>query len=296
MKTRLRAVWACLAAPIFLLCGCEKPQQPPVVVGSENSTEQIVVAEIVAQRLERALQRPVERRLGLGDELTLYQALVSGEVALYPDYTVTLQTTILRERPDPNPDIVRERVHNELRRTAQLELLEPLGYESTPVVVVKKSDAQRAKAKTLSDAAKAAFPWKLGVSYNFEQRTGGAAALGTYGIPLVERMRGMEAAQLFPALDEGQVNMVASSLTDGRLTLPEYAVLEDDHGVFPAYQACLLVRQDALTENPEMRPALSSLSGKLTTANVRRLTALVDLDGRKPTDVAAEFLTAAGLK
>jgi glycine betaine/choline ABC-type transport system substrate-binding protein len=285
-----------LAAPIFLLCGCEKPKKPPVVVGSENSTEQIVVAEIVAQRLERALQRPVERRLGLGDELTLYQALVSGEVALYPDYTATLQTTILRERPDPNPDIVRERVHNELRRTAQLELLEPLGYEGTPVVVVKKADAERAKAKTLSDAAKATFPWKLGVSYNFEQRAGGAAALGTYGIPLVERMRGMEAAQLFPALDQGQVNMVASSLTDGRLTLPEYAILEDDHSVFPAYRACLLVRQDALTGNPEMRPALSSLSGKLTTADVRRLTAAVDLDHRKPADVAAEFLIAAGLK
>ena len=143
-----------MAAPIFLLCGCEKPKKIPIVVGSENSTEQIVVAEIVAQRLERTLQRPVERRLGLGDELTLYQALVGGDVALYPDYTAALQTTILRERPDPNPDIVRERVRNELRRTAQLELLEPLGYKSTPVVVVKQADAQRAKAKTLSDAAK----------------------------------------------------------------------------------------------------------------------------------------------
>lgn len=90
--------------------------------------------------------------------------------------------------------------------------------------------------------------------------------------------------------------MVTSSLTDGRLILPEYAVLEDDHGVFPAYEACLLVRQDALTGNPEMRPALSSLSGKLTTAEVRKLTAAVDLGHRKPSDVAAEFLTAVGLK
>lgn len=98
-----------MAAPVFLLCGCEKPKKIAIVVGSENSTEQIVVAEIVAQRLERTLQRPVERRLGLCDELTLYQALVGGDVALYPDYTAALQTTILRERPDPFPRSTRAR-------------------------------------------------------------------------------------------------------------------------------------------------------------------------------------------
>lgn len=295
MKTRLYAVLICFAALISVLCGCAKPPKS-IVVGSENSTEQIVVGEIVAQRLEQTLQRKVERRLGLGDELTLYQALVSGNVTLYPDYAATIETTILRERPDSSPDIVRERVRNELRRTAQLELLEPLGYESTPVVVVKKTDAERAKVKTLSDAARQTFRWKLGVSYNFEQREGGATALSAYAIPMEEGTRAMEALQLFPALEQGQVNMVASSLTDSRLTLPEYTILADDQSVFPPYQACLLVRQDVLIENPEVRPALSSLSGKLSTSAVRKLAAAVDLDHRKPVDVAAEFLAAAGLK
>ena len=106
----------------------------------------------------------------------------------------------------------------------------------------------------------------------------------------------MQAPQLFPALEQGQVNMVASTLTDGRLALPQYAILADDQSVFPPYQACLLVRQDALVENPEMRPALSTLSGKLSTAEVRKLAAAVDLERRKPADVAAEFLAGAGLK
>jgi len=100
--------------------------------------------------------------------------------------------SILRQRPDFNPDIVREHVRNELRRTAQLELLEPLGYESTPVVVVKKTDAERAKVKTLSDTARQTFRWKLGVSYNFEQRAMGATALSAYAIPMAEGTRAME--------------------------------------------------------------------------------------------------------
>lgn len=220
MKNPWKAATPGLAALLFIAGGCAKPPKP-IVVGSETSTEQIVVGEIVAQRLEQSLQRKVERQLGLGDELILYQALVSGNVTLYPDYAAAIETTILRQRLDFNPDIVREHVRNELRRTAKLELLEPLGYESTPVVVVKKTDAERAKVKTLSDTARQTFRWKLGVSYNFEQRAMGATALSAYAIPMAEGTRAMETPQLFPALEQGQVSMVASTLTDSRLTLPE---------------------------------------------------------------------------
>jgi len=162
----------------------------------------------------------VERQLGLGDELILYQALVSGNVTLYPDYAAAIETTILRQRLDFNPDIVREHVRSELRRTAKLELLEPLGYESTPVVVVKKTDAERSKVKTLSDTARQTFRWKLGVSYNFEQRVGGATALSAYAFPMAEGTRAMETPQLFPALDQGQVTMVASTLRTAACPCP----------------------------------------------------------------------------
>jgi glycine betaine/choline ABC-type transport system substrate-binding protein len=291
LKTHLKAAFAGLAAMTLIAGGCSKAPKP-IVVGSENSTEQIVVGEIVAQHVERALHRKVVRRLGLGDESILYQALVSGDVTLYPDYAAALEAVILRERPDPNPDIVLDRARSELLRTAQLELLDPLGYESTPVVVVKSADAGRANVKTLSDAEKAAFRWKLGVSYNFEQRAGGATVLSAYAIPMEQGTRAMEPSQLFPALERGEVTMVAGSAADGRLLSSEYKVLTDDRGVFPPYRACLLVRKDA---DPALRPALASISGKLSTETVRKLTAAVDLDHRKPAEVAAQFLAEAGL-
>jgi glycine betaine/choline ABC-type transport system substrate-binding protein len=291
LKIHSKAAFSGLATITLIAGGCAKPPKP-IVVGSENSTEQIVVGEIVAQHLEHALHRKVARRLGLGDESILYQAIVGGDVTLYPDYPAAIEAVILREHPDPNPDIVLDRARSELLRTAQLKLLDPLGYESTPVVAVKSADAHRAKVKTLSDAETAEFRWKLGVSYNFEQRAGGATALSAYAIPMEQGTRAMEPSQLFPALERGEVTMVASTAADGRLLSSEYTVLTDDRGVFPAYRACLLVRRGA---DPALGPALASLSGKLSTETVRKLTAAVDLDHRNPAEVAARFLAEAGL-
>jgi osmoprotectant transport system substrate-binding protein len=202
----------------------------------------------------------------------------------------------LKERLDPDSGIVRERARNEIRRTAQLELLEPLGYESTPILVVKESDAERAKVRTLSETGNSNFRWKLGVSYDFQQRPDGLPALSAYKIPMEEETRAMDAAQLFPSLEQGKLSMIAVSATDGHLPSPQFAVLDDDKGVFPIYQASLLVRQDALAAEPNLLRALSELSGKFSTAAVRKLTAALELDHREPSKVAAGFLAEAGLK
>lgn len=282
------ALW--LAAP-----GCSKGKQR-IVVGAQASTEQMVVAEIVAQHLEHRLGRSVERRSGLGDEMIVYQALVGGQVTLYPDYAAALESAVLKERPDANAGVVLDRTRNELQRTARLELMEPLGYDAEPVVVVKSSVAAQAKVKTLSDTESGPMKWKLGVSNDFQRRSDGLAFLSTYKIPMSEGVRGMDVSALFPALEEGQLNMLVAGATDGHLTLPGFTVLADDRKAIPPYQACLLVRQDALEAEPQMRAALAELAGKLDLATMRKLDAAVQLDRRRVADVAAEFLSAAGLK
>lgn len=294
MRCGIRLSVSALALTLFA-AGCGKAKKT-IVVGSENSSEQIIVAEIVAQHLEHRLQRKIERRLGLGGESILYQAILSGDVTLYPDYAASIEANILKERPDPDSSIVQERARNEMRRTAQLELLEPLGYESTPVLVVMAADAEKAKVRSLGDAASSSFAWKLGVSYDFQQRADGLAALGVYRIPIAEGTRAMDAAQLFPALDQGQVTMIAARMSDGHLLSPKYTILGDDKRVFPVYQAQLLVRQDAFAGEPELQRALSELSRKIGTPMIRKLTAALDLDRREPAKVAAEFLAEAGLK
>jgi glycine betaine/choline ABC-type transport system substrate-binding protein len=281
---------------LAVLCtGCAKKKKP-LIVGSMSGTEQTVIGEAVAQYLEHQLPRKIERRLALGGELVTFQALVSGDISLYPDYTGALDAAILKESPSPDPAIVFERTRSELQRVQHLELLDPLGYDNPPAVVVLAADANRAKVHTLSDASQASTMWKLGVPFEFRASSSGMQTLNSYKIPLAQAVRGVEAAQLFPMLAKGELTMIVSVSVDGHLTQPEFRVLDDDKHVFPPNQACLLIREDALTGDPEVRAALSRLSGKFTRDLIRQATAEVDLNRRSPADAAADLLKRSGVR
>jgi osmoprotectant transport system substrate-binding protein len=284
------------AAPFALLCcGCGKSPKP-ILVGSQNSTAQILTGEIVAQHLEARLGRKIQRRLGAGVEALVYEGLLTGEISVYPTFTGSVETVILREPPASDPDQVWERSHGELSRTVKMELLRPLGYENPPAMVIQSAGAEASQAATLSQAAAAKVRWKIGVSYEFQQRTDGIPAISSYRLPMAQPIRGMDAERLFPALQKGDVNMIGADLTDAHLTSPDFRILADDKHAFPPYQACLLVRQDSLAAEPRLLPSLAELSGKFTTQGIRKMSAEVDLRHRQPADVAADFLANSGLQ
>jgi glycine betaine/choline ABC-type transport system substrate-binding protein len=274
-------------------CGSKKPK---VIVGSKNFTEQVVLGEIVAQHLERRLGRPIERKLNLTGTLITYQALQAGEIALYPEYTGTIQAEILKETPGSDASIMFERVRNEMHRVAQTEVFEPLGIDNRFVMVVRSSDAAQQKVSTLSEAAQVKDGWKLGVGYEFQSRSDGMPLLNKYHLPMSAPPRSMDLGLLFKAMSEGKVTMIAANATDGPLASPDFTVLADDQKLFPPYQACLMVREDVLAAEPALRTALKELSGKFTNEIMRKLNAQVDIDHRQQRDVAAEFLASAGLK
>lgn len=288
--TRKRVSIAALAGLTLFAAACGKSRKP-LVVGSKNSTEQMLMGEIVAQHLEDRLKRPVERRLGMGATVIVYQSLVSGELTLYPEYTGIIESEILKEQPPGDAQMVYDRTRQEMARQSQLELFPPLGYDNSPVIVVRAADAARAKVSTLSDTSDSPDKWKLAVSYEFQQRKDVIPAINKYKIPMAAGIRGMETSGLFPALQKGDVSMIASDATDSSLVLPEFRVLTDDQKVFPPDQAALLVRQDALAEDPMIRPALTELSGKFSVDLMRKLAAQVDREHRTTAEVAKEFLS-----
>jgi osmoprotectant transport system substrate-binding protein len=294
-RPRVVILSAVLANVILLAAGCGNAPKP-IVIGSKSGTDQLIVGEIVAQHLEHRLHRKVKRRPDMGGTLVAYEALVSGDISLYPEYTGAIENVILREQPSSDPSVVLARVRGEMLRTAQIEVIDPLGYNDSPIVVVRSSDAAKARVHTLSEAAAGTFHWNLATSYDFQQRSDGLAALSMYKLPLEQGVRGMEAAQLFPALEKGEVTMITSDSTNGHLTSSAFTILTDDRHVFPPYQACLMVRADVLANEPELRSALAELAGKFSTDTVRKLDAEVILGHRKPADIAAEFLAQAGLK
>jgi osmoprotectant transport system substrate-binding protein len=286
----------CGALALAVLAASCGPKQKPIVVGSKNFTEQVVLGEIIAQHLEHRLQKKVERRLNLGGTLLTYQALINGEITIYPEYTGTIEAEILKEEASKDPGQVFERSKLELARISQIDLMDPLGIDNFFAMVIRNQDAQKYKVATLSEAAQVKDGWKLGMGYEFEQRLDGLHALEQYKIPFSAPPRSMDLGLLYKALEGGQVSMIAANATDGPLAAHDWTILKDDKKVFGTYQVCAMVRHDAIAADPKLKAALAELSGKFDNEKMRKLDAAVDVEHKQPSQVASEFLAQAGLK
>lgn len=257
---------------------------PAIRVGSKNFTEQVILGEILAQQIERRLHRPVDRRLNLGGTLLAHESLRSGQIDLYPEYTGTALTAILKQSIDTDTASVLAKVRAGYA-PLDIDWLDPLGVDNSFAMVIARSHG----IDTLSQAA--SRPWKLGVGYEFEQRADGLPALEkTYGLRWNGKPLTMDLGLLYKALEQGQVDMIAANSTDGVLSKLDLKVLADDKHAFPPYQVCIAVRQDALAKFPGLREALAELSGKLTNAKMQELNYQVDGLHRPVAQVAAEFL------
>ena len=292
--TRQRASIAALAALLATAAGCGRAPET-IVVGSMNSTEQLLLGEIVAQHLERRLGRKVNRRPNLGGARNAYQALQNREISLYPEYTGSIVVEILKEQPATDESLLFERAKGEMKRLAQAELMNPLGIDNPFVAVIRADDPRANQVSTLSEAAQAKDGWILGASPEFQQLADGMPALTGYKLPLMAAPRSMDGDLLVKALTEGALTMMVAHSTAGILTQTRWKALADDQHRFLYKQACLLVQQDLLQRQPGLRPALAELSGKFSSEKMRLLNALVDVNQLPLKDVAASFLTQAGL-
>lgn len=275
--------------PALLLAGCARPRG--IVVGSKNFTEQEILGEIAAQQLERRLGVRVTRASGIGGTLLAHEALVAGELDLYPEYTGTALTAILKLPVAADPKAVFATVAKEYRVRFELTWLPPLGFDNTFAMVIRGADAREGGFATLSQAALRKKPWALGVGYEFLNRPDGLAGLQkTYALPLAGTPKSMDLGLLYVALEKGQVDLVAGNSTDGILSERDFAVLEDDRRYFPPYEAAFVAREALFAREPRARAALEELSGRITTAAIRKLNNLVVGKHRRPADVAREFL------
>jgi osmoprotectant transport system substrate-binding protein len=293
-RTACRAsLTAGLSAALFLTfaAACGRGHPLTIVVGSKNFTEQEILGEIAAQQLERHLGARVTRKLGIGGTLLAHEALVAGEIDLYPEYTGTALTAVLKLPIASDPKAVFDTVAKEYRSRWKLVWLSPLGFDDTFAMVIRGGDARSSGIETLSQAAQRKKGWVLGVGYEFLQRPDGLPGLQkVYALPLDGTPRSMDLGLLYAALEQGQVDLVAANSTDGLLAERDFKVLRDDKKYFPPYEAALVVREGLLSREPKARAALEELSGKLTTEAMRKLNNLVAGKHHRPADVAKEFL------
>ena len=290
MRTRLAV--ACFGPLLlFLLGSCSRAK--PIVVGSKDSVEQRLLAEIVSQHLEHRLSVPIERRFGLGDTRTVHQSLLNGEISMYPEYSGLVVSELLKETPNPDAAITFERARLEMKRVELVEYFAPLGFNANTVLAVRAAGNESISSAT--DASSSPTRWKIGVSYEFQNRNAGLPNLNTYRFEMGAPLKSMDYDDLFAALEGDMVSMVTATASDPHLLSPQWKPLTDDQHAFSPAEAALLVRDDALAAEPSLRGALNQLSGKINLETMRKLNGQVAIEERKIPDVAAEFLKSAGL-
>jgi glycine betaine/choline ABC-type transport system substrate-binding protein len=270
--------------------GCST--SPRVVVGSKNFTESVLLGEIVSQHIERKLGIQVERKLNLGGTLLAHEAIKSGAIDIYPEYTGTALTAVLKRPPARDPAAVFEEIRSTYREQWRIEWLRPLGFDNTFAMVVRKEP----KVSSLSEAAATGKSWRLGAGYEFLTRPDGLPGLlKTYPLKIEGSPITMDLGLLYSALQNGKVDIVAANSTDGLLSVLPVAPLTDDKRYFPPYECAVLVREDTLAKHTSLRQALEQLSGKFTDETMRRLNYAVDGEHRSLRDVAGEALKSVHL-
>ncbi|HEY3705023.1 MAG TPA: glycine betaine ABC transporter substrate-binding protein [Terracidiphilus sp.] len=289
-----------MAAVVFALLwgvtGCAPPRPDRPVVGAKNFTEQVVLGELLAQEIEAKSNLKVERRFYLAGSYISNQALVSGRIDAYVEYTGTALTAILKQPVDRDPERVLDTVRRLYEAKDHVTVGPPLGFENTFAMVIRGDDARRLGLKTLSEAARFTPRWKLGVGYEFEQRPDGLPGLSAaYGLKFDGAPRTMDLGLLYRALTAHQVDMIAANSTDGPIAALGLAVLADDRHYFPPYQAVPLVRDEALQRWPQMRVAMDTLAGRVSAEDMRAMNEAVDGQHRDPADVVREFRARKGL-
>jgi len=295
--------WAalCFVALLLLPIASCVTQANRIVIGSKDFTEQLVLGEMFAQIIENRTHLPVERRFYLAGTFICQQAILAGRIDIYPEYTGTALTAVLKEQPNQDQSSgdkldVYQRVKQAYQTKFNLAVGRPLGFNDTFAIVIRGDDARRLHLTTVAQAAAFAPKWRAGFGYEFMERPDGYKGLvASYGLRFAEAPRIMNLGLVTRALKERQVDLIAGNNTDGLIPALDLFVLEDNHHYFPPYEAVAVMRGEMLKNHPEVAEALDALSGAISDEDMRRLNYAVDGQHRDAAAVVREFLKQRGM-
>jgi len=277
------AAWLLLALAVP---AAASPEPPRVRVGSKAFTESNVLGELAAQ-LARSGGADAEHRAGLGGTRVLWEALVRGDLDLYPEYTGTLAREILADESVPDEGALR----GGLARRG-VAMTGSLGFENTYAIGVRREVAERLGLARLSDLAR--FPeLRLGFTHEFLDREDGWPAVRrTYGLALAN-VRGLDHDVAYRALADGRLDGTDVYSTDAHIRRLDLLVLEDDRHAFPDYSAVIVYRAELAERAPAAVRALRRMEGRISEQEMVAMNARAQLEGIPAARVAADFLEAS---
>lgn len=271
-------VWAARAA-----------ERSDIIIGSKNFTEQVILGELLAQAIERETDLSVERRLNLGGTAIAHQALLSGGIDAYVEYSGTSLTAIFNQPAATDANLVFNQVR-ERYAAIGITALPRLGFNNTFAILVRRADAERLGLKTISDLNRVK-DWRAGFGYEFLERPDGFKGLAAaYGLQFANQPRVMDLNLIYRAVASQEIDVTAGDATSGLIEALDLFALEDDRRYFPVYDAVPVVRAAVLLQHPGVVAALRHLEGAISADEMQRMNYAVDGEKRPPAEVVRAFL------
>jgi glycine betaine/choline ABC-type transport system substrate-binding protein len=250
----------------------------------------VILAEILAQMLEQK-NIQVERRFELAGNLA-HESLLSNEIDVYPEYTGTAYTAILKHAPVTDTQRVYDETRREYAEKFNLAVSPSLGFSNDFAILVRGDEARKNNLKTISDAVPISKNWQAGFGQDFMSRADGYAGFEkAYNFNFAKQPREMDLSLTYRALASGQIDLIAGNSTDGLISALDLFQLTDDKHYFPPYQAVFIARQD---KTEMLKEVFEKLNNLISTEEMRRLNYAVDGDKIAPRQTAENWLKQKG--
>jgi len=264
-------------------------------IATKPMTEGYILGQMLTELIEQDTDLKVNITNGVGGGTSnIHPAIVKGEFDLYPEYTGTSWEAVLKKE-DSYDESKFDELQKEYKEKYNLEYVNLYGFNNTYGLAVNKDIAEKYNLKTYSDLAKVSNNLIFGAEYDFFEREDGYKELQkVYNMDFKKKID-MDIGLKYQAMKDKKIDVMVIFTTDGQLAISDVIVLEDDKKMYPSYRAGTVVRSEILSEYPELKPVLEKLNNILDDKTMADLNYQVESEGKKPEDVAREYLQEKGL-
>jgi len=280
---------------VFVACGKKENEVETIKIGHKNYTEARVLGQLFAVMIENHTDYKTDVK-ELGGTKIAFEALKSGDIDLYPEYSGTAYSALLKESGLKDPKQVHKLVKDRLKAENNLDYLNPLGYNNTYTLAVRAETAEKYNLKTFSDIAKVSGELVIGATMEFLEREDGMLGLKkTYPGMKFKEEKGLDGGLRYTAIKDGKIDAADAFSTDGKLIAHKLVILEDDKNFFPPYYVAPLLNGEFAKAHPDVVEAIGKLSGQINEKEMQSMNYRAAEEGIPGRVIAEEFLKKKGL-
>lgn len=294
MKNRILA-YALIISLITIVVGCSK-NKDTIKIATKPMTEQFILGEMLKLVIEDNTDLNVEITKGIGGGTSnIHPAILKGDFDIYPEYTGTGWSFVLKESDIPDDETLYKELQAKYNSEYDLSWINLFGFNNTFGLVIRKDLAEKYNIKTYSDLAKYSDEFIFGAEYDFYERDDGFDALCKEYNMNFKKSVDLDIGLKYNAINSKKIDVMNVFTTDGMLSDSEVVVLEDDKNFYQTYYCGTIIRNDTLKKHPELKEVIMKLENVISESEMARLNYLVETEGQDEKIVAEDFLKDKGI-